>query len=67
MSDFTYVATWKGFKIDVCARYILGWPVSHTAHAGFVLDALEQSFLDNRPIHRGRLIHHTDREGNMYR
>jgi transposase InsO family protein len=35
--DFTYVATWTGF---VYARSIVGWRV---AHAGFVLDALEQA------------------------
>lgn len=46
VSDFTYVATWAGiayvaFVIDVYARYIVGWRVSRTAHASFVLDALE--------------------------
>src|SRR3954451_13613070 len=48
VSDFTYVATWVGFiyvafVIDVFARRIIGWRVSRTAHAGFVLDALEQA------------------------
>jgi putative transposase len=48
VSDFTYVATWVGFVyvafvIDVYARYIVGWRVSRTAHASFVLDALEQA------------------------
>ena len=48
VSDFTYVATWKGFVyvafvIDVFARTIVGWRVSRTVHADFVLDALEQS------------------------
>ena len=47
VSDFTYVATWAGFVyvafiIDVFARRIVGWRVSRTAHAGFVLDALEK-------------------------
>ena len=70
VSDFTYVATWKGFVyvafvIDVYARYIVGWRVSRTAHAGFVLDALEQALHDRRPIHRGGLIHHSDR-GSQY-
>src|SRR3712207_1448687 len=45
VSDFTYVATWQGFVyvafvIDVFARRIVGWRVSRTAHADFVLDAL---------------------------
>jgi len=47
VSDFTYVATWAGlvyvaFVIDAFARRIAGWRVSCTAHAGFVLDALER-------------------------
>ena len=46
VSDFTYVATWAGFVyiafvIDAYARRIVGWRVSRTAHAAFVLDALE--------------------------
>jgi transposase InsO family protein len=45
LSDFTYVSTWAGFVyaafvIDAFARRIVGWRVSRTAHAGFVLDAL---------------------------
>lgn len=42
-----------------------GWRVSRTAHAGFVLDALEQAIHDRRPVHRGDLIHHSDR-GSQY-
>jgi len=61
----TYVATWQGFVyvafvIDTFARWIVGWRVSRTAHAGFVLDALEQALHDRRPM-RGGLIHHGDR------
>jgi putative transposase len=67
VSDFTYVATWQGFVyvafvIDVFARRIVGWRVSRTAHADFVLDALEQALHDRRPM-RGGLIHHSDRGG----
>ncbi|RIV82257.1 MULTISPECIES: IS3 family transposase [Sphingomonadales] len=70
VSDFTYVATWTGFVyvafvIDVFARYIVGWRVSRTAHAGFVLDALEQAIHHRRPVHHGGLIHHSDR-GSQY-
>lgn len=70
VSDFTYVSTWRGFVyvafvIDVYARYIVGWRVSRTAHAGFVLDALEQALHDRRPVHRGGLVHHSDR-GSQY-
>jgi transposase InsO family protein len=67
VSDFTYVATWQGFVyvafvIDVFARRIVGWRVSRTAHADFVLDALEQALHDRRP-RKGGLIHHSDRGG----
>jgi transposase InsO family protein len=70
VSDFTYVATWAGFVyvafvIDTYARRIVGWRVSRTAHASFVLDALEQALHDRRPLHRGRLVHHSDR-GSQY-
>src|SRR3989440_3136074 len=70
VSDFTYVATWTGFVyvafvIDAYARRIVGWRVSRTAHAGFVLDALEQALHERRPTHRGGLVHHSDR-GSQY-
>jgi hypothetical protein len=70
LSDFTYVATWAGFVyvafvIDAYARRIVGWRVSRTAHAGFVLDALEQALHNRRPLHCGRLVHHSDR-GSQY-
>ncbi|MEI2302405.1 IS3 family transposase [Ensifer sp. MJa1] len=66
VSDFTYVATWQGFVyvafvIDAFARRIVGWRVSRTAHAGFVLDALEQALVERRPVHGGGLVHHSDR------
>jgi transposase InsO family protein len=66
VSDFTYVATWQGFVyvafvIDTFARRIVGWRASRTAHAGFVLDALEQALHDRRPIRGGGLVHHSDR------
>ena len=66
LSDFTYVATWQGFVyvafvIDAYARRIVGWRVSRTAHAGFVLDALEQALADRRPVQGGGLVHHSDR------
>ncbi|MCK1548140.1 IS3 family transposase [Bradyrhizobium sp. 177] len=70
LSDFTYVATWTGFVyvafvIDAYARRIVGWRASRTAHASFVLDALEQALHDRRPVHRGGLVHHSDR-GSQY-
>lgn len=68
VSDFTYVATWQGFVhvafvIDAFARCIVGWRVSRTAHAGFVLDALEQAVHQRQP--GSGLVHHSDR-GSQY-
>jgi putative transposase len=39
----------------------VGWRASRTAHASFVLDALEQALHDRRPVHRDGLVHHSDR------
>ena len=70
VSDFTYVATWSGFVyvafvIDTFARRIVGWRVSRTAHASFVLDALEQAIHARRPLGQDGLVHHSDR-GSQY-
>jgi transposase InsO family protein len=70
LSDFTYVSTWSGFVyvafvIDAYARRIVGWRVIRTAHASFVLDALEQALYERRPIRRGGLVHQSDR-GSQY-
>jgi putative transposase len=70
VSDFTYVATGSGFVyvafvIDAFARRIVGWRVSRTAHAGFVLDALEQALHERRPVQGGGLVPHSDR-GSQY-
>jgi putative transposase len=70
VSDFTYVATWKGFVyvafvIDAYARKIVGWRVSTTAHAG------SSSMPWNRPSTIAArtkamgLVHHSDR-GSQY-
>jgi transposase InsO family protein len=66
VSDFTYVATWQGFVyvafvIDAYARKIVGWRVSRSAHAGFVLDALDQAIHERNPVSGGGLVHHSDR------
>ena len=67
--DFTYVATWSGFVyvafvVDAYARRIVGWRVSRSAHAGFVLDALEQALHERRPV-GSKLIHHSDRGSQL--
>ena len=70
VSDFTYVATWRGFVyvafvIDVFARRIVGWRVSGSLHTDFVLDALEQAIYDRCGIGPTGLVHHSDR-GTQY-
>ena len=66
LSDFTYAATWQdfvyvAFVIVALARCSVGWRASRTAHASFVLDALDQALHDRRPVHRSGLVHHSDR------
>jgi putative transposase len=66
VSDFTYVATWAGcvyvaFVIDAYARRIVGWRVSRSMEAGFVLDALDQALHARQPMRGGGLVHHSDR------
>ncbi len=70
VSDFTYVATWRGFVytafvIDVFARRIVGWRVSSSLRTDFVLDALEQAICDRCGKAPASLIHHSDR-GTQY-
>ena len=70
VADFTYVATWRGFVyvafvIDVFARRIVGWRVSASLRADFVLDALEQAIYDRRDAGVTGLVHHSDR-GTQY-
>ncbi len=63
VSDFTYVATWRGFAyvafvIDVFSRRIVGWRVSTSLRSDRALDALEQAPYD-RSL-EGPLVHHTE-------
>ncbi len=47
--------------IDAYARRSVGWRVSRSAYASFVLDALEQALHARRPVQGGGLVHHSDR------
>ena len=47
------------------ARRIVGWRVSRTADASFVLDTLEQALHERRPAGSGGLVPHSDR-GSHY-
>ena len=64
-SDFTYIATWKrfvsvAFVIDACVRRIVGWRVSTSPHAGFILDAVEQAVPARRPTKGVGPVYHRD-------
>ena len=66
VSDFTYVSTADGFTytafvIDVFARRIVGWKVSHAMRTDFVLDALEQALHQRGDAAVTGLVHHSDR------
>ena len=70
VSDFTYVATWRGFVyvalvVDVFARRIVGWRVSASLRTDFVLDALEQAICERCGAGAPGLVHHSDR-GSQY-
>ena len=70
VSDFTYVATWRGFVyvafvIDVFARRIVGWRASASLRTDLALDALEQAIYDRCDATTGDLVHHSDR-GTQY-
>ncbi|WP_246694897.1 IS3 family transposase [Methylobacterium sp. WL6] len=70
VADFTYVATWSGFVyaafvVYAFARRIVGWRVSRSARADFVLDALEQALHKRRPFASGGLVCHSD-GGSQY-
>jgi len=66
VSDFTYVATWRGFVyvafvIDVFSRRIVGWRVSSSLKTDLALDALEQAICEREEDRAERLVHHSDR------
>lgn len=66
VSDFTYVATWRGFVyvafvIDVFSRYIVGWRVSSSMRTDLALDALDQAICERQPTSTDELVHHSDR------
>lgn len=70
VSDFTYVATWRGFVyvafvIDVFSRRIVGWRVSSSLKTELALDALEQAICAREDARAERLVHHSDR-GSQY-
>lgn len=66
VSDFTYVATGRGFVyvafvIDTFSRRIVGWRVSTSLKTDLALDALEQAICERDEARQDRLVHHSDR------
>jgi putative transposase len=66
VTDFTYVSTSQGWLlvtlfIEVFARSIVGWWVSHSMRIDFLQDALEQALYDRQPKLTHQLIHHSNR------
>jgi transposase InsO family protein len=66
VSDFTYVATWRGFVyvafvIDVFSRRIVGWRTSSSMRTDLALDALEQAIYERCDPDTRDLVHHSDR------
>ena len=53
--------------MSICISHVARWVSGGlfllyiSAHTGFVLDALELALHDRRPVHRGGLVHHSDR------
>ena len=65
VADLTYVRTWTGwvyvaFVLDVYSRMIVGWQLAGHLRTDLPLDALEMA-LYQRDVHKGQLIHHSDR------
>jgi putative transposase len=68
IADLSYVSTWRGFAyvafiIDVFARMIVGWCVSHSLKTDLPLTALEQAVHARKDT--GPLVHHSD-QGSQY-
>jgi transposase InsO family protein len=63
VSDFTswtWTANLRRIRHRRLRARIVGWRVSRSAHAGFVLDALEQALHERKSV-SGDLVHHSDR------
>jgi transposase InsO family protein len=66
VSDFTYVASWRGFVyvafvVDAFSRKIVDWRVSSSLKTDLALDALEQAVCEREEDRAKRLVHHSDR------
>ncbi len=65
VADFTYVPITTGtvyaaFVVDVYSRFIVGWRLAGHMRTDLPLNALEMA-LWQREVHKGQLVHHSDR------
>ena len=68
VADITYIPTWEGWLylavvMDLYARKIVGWSMSHQITADLVEDALRMALYERQPD--PGLLHHSDR-GSQY-
>jgi transposase InsO family protein len=65
VSDFTYASTWRGrpnvaFVIEVFARRVAGWRVSHSMRTDFVLESPEHALYARQPDRSDAMVPHSD-------
>ena len=67
---YTYIRTRAGwvyaaFIIDAYSKYIVGWQTATTLRASLAIDALEMALATRRRRNHERLVHHSDRGGQL--
>ena len=70
VADLTYIRTRAGwvyaaFIIDAYSKYIVGWQTATTLRASLAIDALEMALATRRRRNHERLVHHSDRGGQL--
>ena len=70
VADLTYIRTRAGwvyaaFIIDAYSKYIVGWQTATTLRASLAIDALEMALATRQRRNHERLVHHSDRGGQL--
>ena len=70
VADLTYIRTRAGwvyaaFIIDAYSKYIVGWQTATTLRSSLAIDALEMALATRRRRNHERLVHHSDRGGQL--
>ena len=55
----------RAFIIDAYSKYIVGWQTATTLRASLAIDALEMALATRRRRNHERLVHHSDRGGQL--